>query len=125
MKVFKKIAPISVLALAIAGAQFVQAQVTFGSLLVDATQLLNMVVPILVTVILIFMAWSGVKFVRAGEGSDKNDARAGLINGAIALLVIFSIFGIIRIVQNTVFGPGGAGANNPTGQGLQVPKVII
>lgn len=124
MKVFKKIAPVSVLALAIAGAQIAHAQ-SFLTLLNTATQLLNLVVPILVTVILIFMAWSGVKFVRAGEGAEKNDARAGLINGAIALFVIFSIFGIIRILQNTVFGPGGAGANNPTGQNLQVPKVIL
>lgn len=123
MNVFKKVASFGVIATAIAAAQVTHAQ-TIGTLLNTGMNLLNLVVPILITVILIYMAVAGVNFARAKEGPAKSDARHGLINGAIALAVIFSIFGIIRVLQSTVFGPNGAGPNNPTGQGLTTPKVL-
>jgi len=96
---------------------------TLASLLEKLVQLLNLAIPILITIAVIFIIWQAINFARATDPSKKGEAQRGLIQGVIGLAVVFSLFGIIRLLQNTVFG--GSQTNNPTQQGLQAPKVIF
>jgi len=106
----------------IAHAQIAQQQ-SIGGIIKLIMQLLNLAVPILTTVIVIFIAVAGVQYAKDSDGGLKSKHREQMIAGVIALAIIFSIFGIIRVLQNTVFG--GSVNNDPTGQNLETPSVFL
>lgn len=83
--------------------------------------LLNTAVPILITLIVIFVIYAAFQFARTSDAGKRNEFRNQLIAGIIALAVVFSIFGLVRILQNTVFG--GPIGNTATGAGLFVPDL--
>ncbi len=84
----------------------------FKSLIGVLVGLLNVVIPIIIALALLAFFWGVFLFVRNSDGGDeKGEGRRIMIWGIIALFVMVSFFGIVRIVQNTFFG-GSAGGGS-------------
>lgn len=85
---------------------FAFAQTTAFSLLGTLADIINVIIPILIALILIFFIWQALLYVFKSE--DKEKYKQGLINGIIALFVVLSVWGIIGVVQKTLgIGAGG------------------
>jgi uncharacterized membrane protein YidH (DUF202 family) len=56
-------------------------------------------VPLLITLALLYFIWGVAKFVTAKEAEEKEKARDIMIYGAIGLFVIVSIWGIVALLQ--------------------------
>ena len=85
---------------------------TFFSILGVIEALLNWVLPILITVAVVYFVWSVIQYTLSTDEKVKEKAKSGIISGLIGIFVIVSFWGIIGIVQNT-FGVGNStGLNN-------------
>ncbi len=62
----------------------------------------NWFIPFATTLAVIYFIWEVGKYVVAADDKAKGEARKGMINGAIALFVVVSIWGIIRFIGTTV-----------------------
>lgn len=79
----------------------------------------NWFIPFATTLAVIYFIFEVGKYVVAADDKAKGEARKGMINGAIALFVVVSIWGIIRFVGTTV-GVQQGGTNciiNPNAPG--------
>jgi hypothetical protein len=67
-----------------------------------------MLIPILIALALVAFFWGLVRYVWSG-GEFKEGGRNIMIAGLVALFVMVSVWGIIRLAQNTLgIGSGGA-----------------
>lgn len=64
-------------------------------------RLINAVIPILFALAILFFLWKLASYL-FGSGDVKEEARGGMVTGIIVLLVMFSIAGIINLLQNTL-----------------------
>ncbi len=56
----------------------------------------------------VIFVWGLVEFIRDSEGDDgRKKGKANIIWGIIGMVIMVSVFGIIRIIQGTI------GASNP------------
>lgn len=70
--------------------------------------LLNVVIPILFTVALVYFLWGVIRFVITDNADSKEKAKEVVIRGVIGLFVMVSIWGLVGFVQNTLgIGSGG------------------
>lgn len=68
----------------------------------DFGGLVGVLIPIVVSLAVLAFFWGLAKYVfAAGDESAKDQGKRIMIWGGIALFVIFSIWGIIRIVQQS------------------------
>ncbi len=68
------------------------------------------VVPLLIALGGVYFMWGVLKYVTAGESEDKmKEGRSMMIYGIIALFVMVSVFGLVRILLNTFSGGGASG----------------
>jgi mannose/fructose/N-acetylgalactosamine-specific phosphotransferase system component IID len=82
--------------------------------------ILNGIVPLLVTLGVVFLIWGIVQYV-IGDGEEaKKKGKDRIIYGIIGLAVIIGLWGLVNIVTNT-FGIGGAAPTNGQLQNL-LPK---
>lgn len=76
---------------------------TAFTLLGKLTYFLNLLVPVLITIAVIYFIYGVIKFIASGGDEEaKKLGRATIINGLIGLFVIVAFWGIIGIVQNTL-----------------------
>lgn len=94
---------------------------SLGGILGMIGNLMNIIIPMLITVIVIFVIWKAIQFAGSKDSTKRKEARDGLVAGIIALAVVLSLFGLVRILQNTVLG--GGVQNTTGGQGLIRPQV--
>lgn len=80
---------------------------TFADIFVTISNLLGYVLPILITVAVIYFVWGVVQFISSADEEAKKNGRAKIINGLIGLFVIVAFWGIIGIVLKT-FNVGNA-----------------
>lgn len=74
--------------------------VTFLDTLNLVNTVLNAVIPMLITLALIYFFWGLIQYI--GNGDEKKDAaRDVMIYGILSLFVMVSIWGIIRLLQST------------------------
>lgn len=93
---------------------FVTAQATADSVLGTISGVLNGLIGLFITIALIVFFWGLIKYL-AGSGQEGNaEGLKIMFWGAITLFVMVSIWGIIKLVQNTfdvadqsIKGPGG------------------
>ena len=78
-------------------------------ILITIRSILNLLVPLIVSLGVVFFVWSVVQYVIAGGEEAKKTGRDRIIYGIIALVVIVGLWGLVNIVMNT-FGLGGASA---------------
>lgn len=93
------------------------AQNPFLEIVNKVRDILNTLVPLLITLALVYFIYGVGKFVTAKEASEKETARDIKIYGAIGLFVIVSIWGIVGLLQ-TFTGT----TSSPTS--VPIPKVI-
>ncbi len=88
-------------------------------LITNAGALLNSIIPILITIALIVFFWGLIKYIRSGKAAGAKDV---MIAGLVGLFVMVSVWGIIRLAQDTLFN--GKVQNSPSGI-PQVPYITI
>ena len=109
MKKLAFIGSIAVLALPLVASADTVAGNNLTSLIRWFGDTLNMLIPILIALALIAFFWGLVKYVWGAGGEGKESARGIMIAGITALFVMVSVWGIIRLAQNTLgINSGGA-----------------
>lgn len=72
-----------------------------NNLLDDVGGIITQLIPIFIGVAVLVFIWGVIKYVTAGDDSEKRaQARSLMIYGIIAIFVIVSIWGLVAILQN-------------------------
>lgn len=82
-------------------------------------KLISFAFPALTAIAVIVFIVMLIQFIRA-EPSKKDEGRKGLVMSLVALFIIVSLFGILKLFQNIT----GTGGNN-TIDATQVPRVDL
>jgi len=94
---------------------------TLEGVLVTINNLLNLVVPIVMVLALIYFFWGLAKFIlNSGDEEKKGEGRNIMIYGIIALFVMISVWGVVEVLNNTFLG----GQSTPAPRGLDlIPNI--
>jgi drug/metabolite transporter (DMT)-like permease len=63
--------------------------------------LLNYVIPVLITLAVVYFIWGVIQYLISGDEEKKKTASGMITRGLIGLLIIVSFWGIIKVVSNT------------------------
>ena len=77
-----------------------------GSAILD---LLDLAIPILITLSVVYFFWGVSKFIlAAGDSEGRRQGTSIMVWGIIGLFVIVSVWGLVAVLQNTFYvtGPG-------------------
>lgn len=74
---------------------------TLSYILCKVSLLLNTIIPILITLGVVYFIWGVISYVMAKEEEAKKEGRSRMIYGLIGLVVIVSIWGLVAILKNT------------------------
>ncbi len=86
---------------------------TFATVVSNVVGLINMIIPVLATLALVIFFIGLVQYIwNSGDSSGKEKGRELILWGLIALLVLFSIWGILALLQVAFFG-GSSGRIGP------------
>jgi 4-hydroxybenzoate polyprenyltransferase len=80
------------------------------SILTTINQILNTIIPILISLAVVWFIWGVIQYLVAGDEEKKKAARGMIINGLIGLFIIIAFWGIIRLITTT-FGVGSEQLN--------------
>ena len=75
----------------------------------------NSIIPLLFMLALAVFIWGMVKFIAASQSAEKEDGKQFMLWGVIAIAVMFSVWGLVKILQDTF------GVKNAIPQ-LTIPK---
>lgn len=75
------------------------------SILTIVSRLLDFVIPILITLAVVYFIWGVIQYTVSTDEEAKKGARGKIISGLIGLFVIVAFWGIIALITNT-FGVG-------------------
>lgn len=64
--------------------------------------LLDAIIPILVTAAIAYFIFGVIRYVIAGDADKKEEAKAVIVRGVIGLFFILSIWGVVVMLQNTL-----------------------
>jgi hypothetical protein len=64
--------------------------------------ILNVLVPILIVLAVIYFIWGVIKYVVSGDEEDKAKGRSMIIYGLIGLVVIVGMWGIVNMLIGTL-----------------------
>ena len=90
-----------------------------GTLMTQASQLLQLVLVFLISLSVVWFIWNVVKYSMSSEEDGKEKAKSQMINGIIAIAVTVSLWGIVALLQNA-FGLDG-GNSAPTDINGMIP----
>lgn len=83
---------------------------TFGDVVFYIISLIDVAIPVLATLALVLFFVGIVRYVaKSGDAHGKAEERQIIMWGLIALFVLFSIWGILRILNNTFLGGSSSG----------------
>jgi len=83
------------------------AAATFFDIMATGLKILNYIIPILMTLAVVYFIWGVIQYTISGDEEAKSKARSGIITGLIGLFVIISFWGIVAVIQETT-GISGA-----------------
>jgi len=87
---------------------------TVFNLLATIAAIMNVVIPILITLAVLYTIWGVIKYATAKESEDQSEGRRVIISGIIGLFVIVSIWGLVAVLNSTfVINQGGPNINDP------------
>lgn len=87
---------------------FAQTGATFGTVIGTIGDIVDLIVPILVTAALAYFVWGVISYVKASP-EEKKKSRDIIIHGIIGLFAIVSVWGLVKLIQSTFDIEGGAG----------------
>jgi len=79
-------------------------------LLNQVDTLITRLIPTLIALAVLLFLWGILKYVFAKSDADKTTARTFMLWGIVALFVMVSVWGLVRILGDVVFGSGKATA---------------
>lgn len=101
-------------------------------LLVSIRGILGLVVPIVTGLAVVYFFWGMGQFIlHAGEQKTRDEGRSKMLWGIVALFVIFSIFGILHWIGNTIgisvtgTSSGNNNSSTPTTPTYGHPGVVV
>lgn len=97
----------------VAAQQTTAAQGLLGTLAL-ANRILNGLVGLMILIAILAFFWGLIKYLFSGGGEDKSEGLKLMFYGVIAIFVMVSIWGIIRLLQQT-FGVGNNTSITPAG----------
>ena len=84
---------------------------TLDNVFITIQNLLNLVIPILITLAVVLFFWGLAKYIWS-EGEDKEGGKNIMIWGLVALFIMVSVWGILSLFGNTFnIQQGGSGSN--------------
>ncbi|HEY4714975.1 MAG TPA: hypothetical protein VIH31_00505 [Candidatus Paceibacterota bacterium] len=95
---------------------FAQSGTQITGILAIVQNILNILIPILITLGIVYFIYGVIGYVTAKDEEKRTEARGTMIYGIIGLFVIVSIWGLIKFL-GTATGVGQGGTNcliNPT-----------
>lgn len=117
----KKVSVYAALSLLAPVAVLAQGLTRTQGLILNAGIIINLLISLAAALALLVFFWGLVKYIaKAEDAGEKESGRTLMINGAIALFVLFSIFGIIRFLRDE-FNLTGQNADLPA-PGLSFPQ---
>lgn len=81
--------------------------------------IIGVLVPVLITLAMIYFIWGVIKYVISGDEEEKGKARNMIIYGLIGLVIIVGMWGIVNMVLRT-FGTVDNTVNLPSIPGTTV-----
>lgn len=94
----------SILLLSLALPSFVFAQEkTWVTVINELMLVIDGLVPIIIGLAILFFIWGIFKYVFTGEKVEKEKAREVMVWGLISLVIIFSVWALVRMIAS-VFG---------------------
>ncbi len=76
-------------------------------LIEDSGEVVNTLLWVASTAAVLVFIWGIVKYIKnAGDAKAAGEGKSIMIYGAIALFVLFSVFGIITFIRKELFGEG-------------------
>lgn len=96
---------------------FAQTPTNLTGLISFAGDIANRLIPLLIAVALVVFFWGLVQYIWGAQGEKPKQAKDIMVAGLLGLFVMVSVWGIIRIAQNTL----GVG-NQPPASIPQVPQ---
>lgn len=81
------------------------------SILTTIANILNYIVPILITLAVVYFVWGVIQYTVSTDEEAKKGAKGKIINGIIGLFVIVSFWGIVGIIRKT-FNVGDSAYTN-------------
>lgn len=91
---------------------FAQRVTDVDSLFARILRILNRAVPVIVAIAVVWFLWSVFQYAIAGDEEKKAAATKNMIYGIIAIFVMVSVWGLVRILVNT-FGLENVAPNLP------------
>jgi len=74
---------------------------TAFSILDTIGSILGTLIPILITLAVVYFIWGVIQYTLSNDEEAKKKAKNGIIQGLIGLFVIVAFWGIVRVVQKT------------------------
>jgi len=84
-----------------------------GTVLQTVSNLFGYLVPILISLAVLWFFWGLVEYLRGG-GEEKEKGKQTMIYGVIALFVMVSVWGLVGLIGNTFGIQQGGGAIIPS-----------
>ena len=74
-------------------------------IIASLARVLNAVMPILITIAVIYFVWGVIQYTVSQDEEKKKKAKGAIIQGLIGLFIIVAFWGILSVIENT-FGVG-------------------
>ena|SRR3989338_1292395 len=72
------------------------------AVLVQIQGVLNIVIPVLITIGIIYFIWNVVTYMLSGDAEKREESRDHIIYSLIGLFVILAVWGLVSIIANTL-----------------------
>jgi len=82
---------------------------------------INAVIPIIIGLAVLVFLWGLLSYVVSKDADKQKDARGVMIWGIITIFVMVSVWGLVGILNQTIFGANGASVQAPNTP--QVPQL--
>ena len=90
---------------------------TIEGIICKIGDILNVVIPVLIVLAVIYFIWGVITYVVGGDEEAKKKGRDKIIFGIIGLAVIVAVWGLVKILTNTF------GINTTQGENIVYPTI--
>jgi uncharacterized membrane-anchored protein len=87
--------------------------------------IINTIIPVLMVLALVFFLYSALQYVLKAQESKGNSQREALLWGLVALFVLVSVWGLVRIMCSTLFGSASCNAPKGDVESLKKSEAVL